>query len=81
MKKVITAIVALVILGLMAWGYAQSAQHSHHQSEDSKVNPKETIFEHLGDTYGWEVPFSHTKKIPLPIIWIIILVIWLCNFL
>ena len=20
---------------------------------------KETIFEHLGDAYGWEVPFNH----------------------
>ncbi len=66
MKKVITAIVAVVILALMAWGYAQSA--SHHGHGEAKVNPKETIFEHLGDTYGWEVPFSHTKKIPLPII-------------
>ena len=65
MKKVITAIVAVVILALMAWGYAQSMQHHGHET---KVNPKETIFEHLGDTYGWEVPFSHTKKIPLPII-------------
>ena len=65
MKKVITAIVAVVILALMAWGYVQNAQHKGHEA---KVNPKETIFEHLGDTYGWEVPFSHTKKIPLPII-------------
>ena len=32
------------------------------------MNPKETIFEHLGDAYGWEVPFSHTKRIPLPVI-------------
>ena len=66
MKKVITAIVALVILALMAWGYYENA--AHHGHGDAKVNPKETIFEHLGDTYGWEVPFSHTKKIPLPII-------------
>lgn len=29
---------------------------------------KETIFEHLGDAYGWEVPFNHHKRIPLPII-------------
>ncbi len=29
---------------------------------------KETIFEHLGDGYGWEVPFNHHKRIPLPII-------------
>lgn len=66
MKKVITAIVILVILALMAWGYSQSA--AHHGHGDGKVNAKETIFEHLGDSYGWEVPFSHTKKIPLPII-------------
>lgn len=29
---------------------------------------KETIFHHLGDGYGWEVPFSHTYRIPLPVI-------------
>lgn len=29
---------------------------------------KETIFDHLGDGYGWEVPFNHHKRIPLPII-------------
>jgi F-type H+-transporting ATPase subunit a len=68
MKKVITAIVALVILALMAWGWYETAAHRGHDKDDAKVNPKETIFEHLGDTYGWEVPFSHTKKIPLPII-------------
>ncbi|MBO4721987.1 MAG: F0F1 ATP synthase subunit A [Muribaculaceae bacterium] len=66
MKKAITIIIALVILALMAWGYAQSASHKGHG--DGKVNPKETIFEHLGDAYGWEVPFSHSKRIPLPII-------------
>ena len=66
MKKAITIIITLVILALMAWGYSQSAIHKGHG--DGKVNPKETIFEHLGDAYGWEVPFSHSKKIPLPII-------------
>jgi F-type H+-transporting ATPase subunit a len=67
MKKVITIIVTLVILALMAWGFAQAGHHAKGH-EGGKVNPKETIFEHLGDTYGWEVPFSHTMKIPLPII-------------
>lgn len=67
MKKVITIIVSLVILALMAWGFAQAAHHAKGH-EGCKVNPKETIFEHLGDAYGWEVPFSHTMKIPLPII-------------
>lgn len=66
MKKVITIIIALVILALMAWGYAQSASHGDHGKK--AINPKETIFEHLGDAYGWEVPFSHSKKIPLPVI-------------
>lgn len=35
---------------------------------DAKIDPKEIIFEHLGDGYGWEVPFNHHKRIPLPII-------------
>lgn len=31
-------------------------------------NPKDIIFEHLGDGYGWEVPFDHHHRIPLPVI-------------
>lgn len=38
------------------------------QEEDGAFDIKETIFEHLGDGYGWEVPFNHHKRIPLPII-------------
>lgn len=34
----------------------------------NEVNVKEIIFEHLGDGYGWEVPFSHVYRIPLPVI-------------
>lgn len=37
-------------------------------AEEEKINPKEIIFEHLGDGYGWEVPFNHHVRIPLPII-------------
>ena len=33
-----------------------------------EVNVKEIIFHHLGDGYGWEVPFSHVYRIPLPVI-------------
>ncbi len=36
--------------------------------KDDDFNPKDIIFEHLGDGYGWEVPFNHHKRIPLPII-------------
>ncbi len=70
MKKVITAIVALVIVALAAFGYMSAAQHSNHagNNENKEIDPKEIIFEHLGDAYSWEIPFSHTTKIPLPII-------------
>ena len=66
-SKIITAIVALVSVALMGWGYYSSAQHRAH-GHASELNPKETIFEHLGDAYGWEVPFNHSVRIPLPII-------------
>ncbi len=46
-----------------------SAAASGHEGEGKKeIDPKEIIFEHLGDRYGWEVPFCHHKSIPLPII-------------
>lgn len=38
------------------------------QKEEKKINPKEIIFEHLTDAYGWEVPFCHDIRIPLPVI-------------
>lgn len=38
------------------------------QKEEKKINPKEIIFEHLTDAYGWEVPFRHDIRIPLPVI-------------
>ena len=41
---------------------------SEHSEDKGKIDPKEIIFEHLGDGYGWEVPFNHHKRIPLPII-------------
>lgn len=37
-------------------------------SEGEEINPQEIIFHHLGDAYGWEVPFSHELRMPLPII-------------
>lgn len=48
---------------------AVSASADTHDSEGhGKLNPKDIIFEHLGDGYGWEYPFNHHKRIPLPII-------------
>ncbi|MCH5347519.1 MAG: F0F1 ATP synthase subunit A [Muribaculaceae bacterium] len=43
---------------------------AHGAGGDSKLpfDTKEIIFEHLGDAYGWEVPFDHHHRIPLPCI-------------
>lgn len=49
-------------------GFAASAGQNEAEEGHGTLNPKETIFEHLGDGYGWEVPFNHHKRIPLPII-------------
>jgi F-type H+-transporting ATPase subunit a len=36
--------------------------------QEKELDVKEVIFHHLGDGYGWEVPFSHIYRIPLPVI-------------
>ena len=65
-SKIITAVVALVIVVLMGLGYQSAAHHRGHEPE-GEVDVKELIFDHLGDAYGWEVPFNHSVRIPLPI--------------
>lgn len=47
----------------------QGSPRSSVQAEHEEgIDAKEIIFEHLGDRYGWEVPFCHHKTIPLPVI-------------
>lgn len=58
---------ALLFSTLIASASTESCD-SITENEEHKVNPKEIIFEHLGDGYGWEVPFSHEIRIPLPVI-------------
>lgn len=36
-------------------------------AENAEKKPQEIIFEHLGDGYGWEVPFNHHVRLPLPV--------------
>lgn len=62
MKKVL----AIMFLLVAAMALPSAARASESESEE--INPKEIIFHHLGDVYGWEVPFSHENRIPLPII-------------
>ena len=47
---------------------AAHASDDSHYGDKGSISPKDIIFEHLGDRYGWEVPFNHHKSIPLPII-------------
>ncbi len=60
-----TALLLLVAVFVPSLAVADSG---HGEDEGSKLDVKEIIFEHLGDGYGWEVPFSHTARIPLPVI-------------
>lgn len=65
-KKTV-ALLALMAVAMIC-PVAVSASEAANDSTENKINPKEIIFEHLGDGYGWEVPFNHHKRIPLPII-------------
>lgn len=61
----------LLIIIAMAFGLLSmpcSAYAEEAEKANEPINPKEIIFEHLGDAYGWEVPFNHHVRIPLPII-------------
>lgn len=68
MKKLITLIIILLIAGFIAIGFSDAAADSANGQEEKKIDPKEIIFEHLGDAYGWELPFAHHRRIPLPVI-------------
>ena len=63
MNRILTIIALLLTFGLFAPRAAAA-----EDGAEAPINPKEIIFEHLGDAYGWEVPFNHHKRIPLPII-------------
>lgn len=68
MKKIIIFLTLLTaLLAAPALRASEAAAHGEGQ-EKAKLDPKEIIFEHLGDGYGWEVPFDHHHRIPLPII-------------
>jgi F-type H+-transporting ATPase subunit a len=74
MKRILTILMTLVMLLAVApFALAQSeagsadAQKTEAQG-DNQINPKKIIFAHLGDTYGWELPFTHDVRLPLPII-------------
>ena len=57
---------AILLALLLLFPFSMSA--SGHSENEGELDVKEIIFEHLGDGYGWEVPFSHVYRIPLPVI-------------
>lgn len=64
MKRLLSIFAFLLALA------APAATAAGSGDESGAINPKEIIFEHLGDGYGWEVPFDHHHRIPLPcIVW------------
>ncbi len=58
----------LYILAVLAVALGYSAPSYASSGSDEEVDVKEIIFHHLGDGYGWEVPFAHVYRIPLPVI-------------
>lgn len=63
MKKSILTLILVAVAFILPLHVSAS-----DSSEQKELDPKEIIFEHLGDGYGWEVPFNHHKRIPLPVI-------------
>lgn len=60
----ITKLVALFLCMALFAPLSASAE----ADGESKLDVKGIIFHHLGDGYGWEVPFFHAYRIPLPVI-------------
>ncbi|MCM1005360.1 MAG: F0F1 ATP synthase subunit A [Prevotella sp.] len=58
----------LPLLLLFSFAVPSAAFANEVKEEEEKLDVKEIIFEHLGDGYGWEVPFVHQYRIPLPVI-------------
>ncbi len=67
MSKRYSILVFLMTL-LMISPLSSKAFAEEDKGDGENLDVKEIIFEHLGDGYGWEVPFSHVYRIPLPVI-------------
>ncbi len=73
MYRQIQVILLTIAVMLGSWGCSDNSKSEEGPAEkteqqEEKLDVKDIIFEHLGDGYGWEVPFSHTQRIPLPVI-------------
>lgn len=71
MKRNIFTALLLAVMALVFPVGAAASEETPLDSlveKDSSVDAQGIIFDHLGDRYGWEVPFNHHKSIPLPVI-------------
>lgn len=59
--------IALALIALLLPATSLASGHDDGEAKEG-VDAQGIIFEHLGDGYGWEVPFNHHKRIPLPVI-------------
>lgn len=66
MTRIICILLMSLLSGVLMPAKASDAAAGGQPAK--AIDPKEIIFEHLGDGYGWEVPFNHHKRIPLPIL-------------
>lgn len=67
-KLIQSFLLVLLAIGAPAKIFAASEAGNTAENAESQLDVKEVIFHHLGDGYGWEVPFSHIYRIPLPVI-------------
>lgn len=58
----------LALMALCVMTTSCGSDNGEKEEEQESVDVKEIIFHHLGDGYGWEVPFMHEYRIPLPVI-------------
>lgn len=69
MNKKLYRILIVILAAVFAWpSGAFASSGSPHEGGEEGLDVKGIIFEHLGDGYGWEVPFAHVYRIPLPVI-------------
>ncbi len=67
-KKILSLLLLVATLGCIQPAAAAEAQTDTAKNDNKQIDVKEVIFHHLGDGYGWEVPFSHILRLPLPVI-------------
>ncbi|MDE6358809.1 MAG: hypothetical protein K2L29_04335, partial [Duncaniella sp.] len=57
--------IALALIALLLPSTALASGHDGDNTEAKEgVDAQGIIFDHLGDGYGWEVPFNHHKRVP-----------------